>query len=74
MLTLNSGAPASSAVSPLGVIDIEGVCEVLHASRTWVEQAIRNDKTFPKPFKIGARRYVKFDDLRAWVEARARAA
>jgi predicted DNA-binding transcriptional regulator AlpA len=65
---------ASSSVSPLGVIDIKGVCDLLHTSRTWVEQAIRHDPAFPRPFKLGARRYVKFDDLKTWVEQLARAA
>jgi len=65
---------AAPSVSALGVIDIAGVCSLLHTSRTWVENAIRKDPGFPRPFKLGARRYVKFEDLKSWVEQRARAA
>jgi excisionase family DNA binding protein len=73
---LAHGAVAQSAptVSPLGVVDIEQVCELLNVSRSWIEQQIRRDKTFPKLFRLGARRHLKFDDLKSWVEQRARAA
>ncbi|HUJ38318.1 MAG TPA: helix-turn-helix domain-containing protein [Hyphomicrobium sp.] len=71
-----SGAVAQSAssLSPLGVVDIEQVCALLGVSRWWIEQQIRRDRTFPRCFKIGARRHVKLSDLQAWVEAHARAA
>jgi predicted DNA-binding transcriptional regulator AlpA len=74
--SLMSGAVAqsTSSLSPLGVIDIAQVCELLGVSRTWVEKQIRADRTFPRCFKIGARRHVKITDLQAWVEAQARAA
>ena len=73
---LAHGAVAQSApaVSPLNIVDIEQVCELLNVSRSWIEQQIRRDKTFPKLFRLGARRHMKFDDLRNWVEQRARAA
>lgn len=67
-------AQAAPAVGPLGVVDIPAICELLGVSRSWLENTIRNDATFPKPFKIGARRMVKFADLQAWVEQKARAA
>lgn len=73
--TLTSASVSSAApLSPLGVIDIEDICKLLDVSRSWIETTIRRDKSFPKPFKLGARRYVRFDDLRNWVEQRARAA
>jgi len=74
-LALN-GPVAQSAptVSPLGVIDIAQVCELLGVSRSWIEAQIRSDKTFPRLFRIGARRHMRFDDLKMWVEQRARAA
>jgi excisionase family DNA binding protein len=62
------------AVSALGVVDIASICELLGVSRSWLENTIRQDETFPRPFKIGARRLVKFADLQAWVEQKARAA
>ena len=71
---LANPAAQTTSVSPLGVIDIAGVCEILGVSRTWIEQQIRHDRTFPRCFKIGARRHVKFADLQSWVESKARAA
>jgi excisionase family DNA binding protein len=65
---------AAPAVSALGVVDIVSICELLGVSRSWLENTIRQDETFPRPFKIGARRLVKFADLQAWVEQKARAA
>ena len=62
------GAPvvqAAPAVSALGVVDIASICELLGVSRSWLENTIRQDETFPRPFKIGARRLVKFADLQA---------
>ncbi len=67
-------AQAAPAVGPLGVVDIAAICELLGVSRSWLENTIRQDETFPRPFKIGARRLVKFADLQAWVESKARAA
>jgi excisionase family DNA binding protein len=67
-------AQAAPAVGPLGVLDIEQVCALLGVSRSWLENIIREDATFPRPFKIGARRLVKFSDLQSWVEQKARAA
>ena len=65
---------AAPAVSPLGVVDIASICDLLGVSRSWLENTVRQDETFPRPFKIGARRLVKFADLQAWVEQKARAA
>ncbi len=62
------------AVSPLGVVDMASICEWLGASRSWLEQTIRTDETFPQPFKIAGKRLVKFVDLQAWIESKARAA
>jgi excisionase family DNA binding protein len=56
------------------VIDIDHVCELLGVSRTWVEKTIRAHKTFPRPFRIGARRHIKVSDLQLWVDQKARAA
>ena len=67
-------AQAAPAVGPLGVVDIASICELLGVSRSWLENTIRHDATFPRPFKIGSRRLVKFSDLQAWVENKARAA
>ncbi len=67
-------APAAPAVSPLGVVDMPSICEWLGASRSWLEQTIRTDETFPRPFKIAGKRLVKFADLQAWIESKARAA
>ena len=67
-------AQTTSSLSPLGVVDIEQVCDLLGVSRTWIYKMIHNDKTFPKLFKLGARQHMKLDDLRNWVEQRARAA
>jgi predicted DNA-binding transcriptional regulator AlpA len=67
-------AQSAPTVSPLGVIDIAQVCGLLGVSRSWIEAQIRGDKTFPRLFRIGARRHMRFDDLKMWVEQRARAA
>ena len=67
-------SPAAPAVSPLGVVDIASICDLLGVSRSWLENTVRQDETFPRPFKVGARRLVKFADLQAWVEQKARAA
>ena len=61
---------AAPAVSPLGVVDIASICDLLGVSRSWLENTIRQDETFPRPFKIRARRLVKFADLQAWVSRR----
>jgi excisionase family DNA binding protein len=65
---------AAPTVGPLGVVAIEQVCALLGVSRSWLENIIRSDLSFPRPFRSGARRLVKFSDLQAWVEAKARAA
>ena len=49
---------AAPAVGPLGVVDIAAVCELLGVSRSWLENTS----------------LVKFADLQAWVESKARAA
>jgi predicted DNA-binding transcriptional regulator AlpA len=68
------GGGAVAARAPLGVVDIETICELLHVSRSWIYQMIKRDPTFPRLFKIGARQYMKLSDLQSWVEQRARAA
>ena len=65
---------AAASVSPLGVIDMDQVCELLGVSRTWIEKVVRSDATFPRPFRIGARRHIKVSDLQLWVDQKARAA
>ncbi len=72
--TLDIPAAQTARSVSLGVLDIDGICEVLGVSRTWIEQQIRKDKTFPKLFKLGARRHVKLSDLQLWVDQKARAA
>jgi predicted DNA-binding transcriptional regulator AlpA len=71
---LNTPAVQTAPSVSLGVINIDGVCEILGVSRTWIEQQIRRDKTFPRPFRIGARRHIKVSDLQMWVDQKARAA
>jgi excisionase family DNA binding protein len=73
-LAMNGPVAQTTSLSPLGVVDIEQVCDLLGVSRTWIYKMIRSDKTFPKLFKLGARQHMKLDDLRNWVEQRARAA
>jgi predicted DNA-binding transcriptional regulator AlpA len=58
---------APTGVSPLGVVDIPQVCELLGVSSSWIEAQIRSDKTFPKLFKLGARRHMRLSDLQSWV-------
>ena len=65
---------AAASVSPLGVVDLVQVCELLGVSRTWIEKVVRSDPTFPRPFRIGARRHIKVSDLQLWVDQKARAA
>jgi predicted DNA-binding transcriptional regulator AlpA len=67
-------ATSASPPAPLGVVDIEQICELLHVSRSWIYKMIKADKTFPRLFKIGARQHAKLSDLQSWVEQRARAA
>ncbi len=73
-MLLNLTEQATPAAFPLGVVDINTAARLLNTSRTYIETMIRRDSAFPRPFKIGAKRYVRFDDLRHWVEQRARAA
>ncbi len=67
-------AGRASLRSGLGVIDIDQVSELLGVSRTWVEKTLRSDPTFPRPFRLGARRHIKLSDLQMWVDQKARAA
>lgn len=60
--------------SPLGVIDFNGIAQLLRVSTATLERIVRRDHSFPRLFKIGARRYARFDDLRDWVDQKARAA
>ena len=60
--------------SPLGVIDFNGAALLLRVSSPTLERIIRREREFPRFFKIGARRYVRFDDLQDWIDQKARAA
>ncbi len=73
-LTAPAVVRAAPSVSPLGVVDIDQVSELLGVSRTWVEKTLRSDPTFPRPFRLGARRHIKLSDLQMWVDQKARAA
>ena len=78
MATAPSAPPATTVMlrpsSPLGIIDFNGIAQSLGMSIATLERLVRKDATFPRLFKIGARRYARFDDLRDWVDQKARAA
>jgi predicted DNA-binding transcriptional regulator AlpA len=64
--------PATPSPShPLGLVDLAGICELLRVSRSSAERLIKNDPSFPRPFKIAGRRYVRFQDLQEWVSQKA---
>ena len=69
-----SGALPSGPMNPLGLVGFEELGELLRVSRPTLERLIRKDPTFPRLFRIGGKRYARFEDLRIWVEAQARAA
>jgi predicted DNA-binding transcriptional regulator AlpA len=69
-----SGALPTGPASPLGLVDFEELGDLLRVSRPTLERLIRKDHTFPRLFRIGGKRYARFDDLRIWVEQLARAA
>ncbi len=76
-ITANTMPPTSMAMppaSPLGIIDFNGIASLLGMSIATLERLVRKDETFPRLFKIGARRYARFNDLRAWIDEKARAA
>lgn len=71
---VGGNAQPSGPTNPLGLVDIEELGELLRVSRPTLERMIRKDLSFPRLFKIGGKRYARFDDLRIWVEQQARAA
>jgi predicted DNA-binding transcriptional regulator AlpA len=74
---LHSTSAATSAATPatpLGVVDADGIAELLRVSRRTLDRIVRKDKHFPKLFRIGARQYVRLADLQSWVEMKAKAA
>jgi excisionase family DNA binding protein len=70
MLPSASANGSTHVVGPasLGVVSFDGACELLEVSRPTLERLIRSDEEFPRPFKIGGRRYVRFADLVKWVD------
>jgi len=37
-----------------------------NVSEMWIERRLRNDSRFPRPIKIGLRRYWRLEDLVDW--------
>ena len=70
-------APRTATLSPpghpLGLVDLPGICQLLGVSRSSAERLIKNDPSFPRPFRIASRRYVRFEDLKRWVEEKSAA-
>ena len=73
-VTPTSATHEQAFASPLGVVDFNGIAQMLRVSGPTLERIIRREREFPRFFKIGARRYVRFDDLQDWIDQMARAA
>ena len=72
--TVSSRAHSNGPATPLGLVDADGVAELLRVSRRTLDRIIRKDKKFPKMFRIGAHQYMRMTDLQRWAEEKALAA
>jgi predicted DNA-binding transcriptional regulator AlpA len=54
----------------LNIISLNQVCTILGVTRTSLYTYLKKDPTFPKPFKIGQGRLVRFaeSDINAWLK------
>jgi excisionase family DNA binding protein len=54
------------------LLSFEETCKVLRVSRSTGERLIRRPgSSFPRPLRIGARRFHRPEDVRAWLAAKA---
>ncbi len=53
------------------LLSFTDTCARLGISRAKGERLIRRSGDFPRPFKIGAERFYRVEDVSAWITARA---
>ena len=61
--------------SPLGLVGKSEMCWLLQVSRPTLDKIIKDPaEDFPTVFKIGKRRFARFEDIVRWVARKAKAA
>jgi predicted DNA-binding transcriptional regulator AlpA len=53
------------------LLSFTDTCARLGISRAKGERLIRRSGDFPRPFKIGAERFYRVEDVNAWITAKA---
>ena len=60
--------------SPLGLVGKSELCWLLQVSRPTLDKIIKDpDEDFPTVFKIGKRKFARFEDILGWIARKARA-